>query len=233
MDRSTVLTEKQRQKIIDKLASEPSDVKLADKFGISRTTVWRIRQDETTKQAKLKRAKARMKAKETNKMQTTMKPAIVPAPAPVVTAPAPVIQALPKIDPTPRVDAEPVAMGTYFAVQLLRCEHIKDVANAIMQAAESRGVLFRKLQVMDFVSVGTSSFVRFRSDLAEPATVLSGLKRGFISFAEGNYRFTFADGRQGVRFPTTIMCSVQKVGFGQTFAGPKIRRWAQQFATAS
>jgi len=102
-----------------------------------------------------------------------------------------------------------------------------------MQAAETRGALFRKLQVMDLVSVGTVTFVRFRSDLANPGAVLTNLNRGFISFLDGNYRITFADGRQGVKFPTTIMCSVQKVGFGQTFAGPKIKRWAQQFASAS
>lgn len=125
------------------------------------------------------------------------------------------------------------AMGTYFAAQLLRCEHIKDVANAIMQVAEARGVLFRKLQVLDLISVGTTSFVRFRTDLADPAAVLTGLNRGFISFSEGNYRITFADGRQGVRFPTTSMLSVQKSGFGQTYAGPKVKRWAQQFASAS
>jgi len=224
-----VLTDKQRQKVIDKLSSEPSDSKLADKFGISRTTIWRIRQEETARQAKLKRAKSRVKAKEKTKMQPR-KPTLVPATAPqVIAAPPP----MPAADPMPKVDVEPHAMGTHFAVQLLRCEHMKDVANAVMQAAEARGVLFRKLQVLDFVSVGTSSFVRFRSDLANPAAVLTGLNRGFIAFSDGNYRCTFADGRQGVKFPTTIMCSVQKVGFGQTFAGPKVKRWAQQFASAS
>ena len=124
-------------------------------------------------------------------------------------------------------------LGTYFAVQLLRCEHVKDVARAVMEAADARGVLFRKLQVMDFVSIGTSSYVRFRSDLEEPDAVLTGLNRGFISFRDGNYRFTFPDGRQGVRFPTTTMCSVQKAGFGQTYSGPKVKRWTQQFASAS
>lgn len=225
-----MLTDKQRQKIIDKLGVESSDSKLADKFGTSRTTVWRIRQEETARQAKLKRANQRMKAKEKIK-PAVKKPARLPAPMP---APAPKQQAVPvTADVAPKVDVEPNAMVTYFAAQLLRCEHIKDVANAVMQAAETRGVLFRKLQVMDFVSVGTSSFVRFRSDLPDPAAVLTNLNRGFISFSDGNYRITFADGRQGVKFPTTIMCSVQKVGYGQTFAGPKIKRWAQQFASAS
>ena len=124
-------------------------------------------------------------------------------------------------------------MATYFAVQLLRGEHVKEVVKAIMLAAESKGLLFRKLQVMDFVSIGTQSFVRFRSDLAEPAAVLASLKRGFIAFADGNYRFTFADGRPGVKFPTSIMCSIQKVGFGTVYAGPKLKRWAQQFVSAS
>lgn len=215
-----MLTEKQRQKIIDKLASEPSDSKLASKFRTSRATVWRLRQEETAKQAKIKRAKARMKAREKTK------PAVKTVPAPVEAKPA-------AVDPKPKVDVEPNVLGTYFAAQLLRCEHIKDVANAVMQAAEARGALFRKLQVMDFVSVGTTTFVRFRSDLANPGAVLTHLNRGFIAFSDGAYRITFADGRQGVKFPTTIMCSVQKVGFGQTFAGPKVKRWAQQFASAS
>jgi transcriptional regulator with XRE-family HTH domain len=227
-----VLTDKQRQKVISKLSSQMSDNEIAEKCGVSRSTVWRIRQDEAEKLAKLKRAEARTKAREKKRIQATdVKPPKPEAPPqkPAAVAQPPESPAIAPVIPIfPKVDAEPVTMANYFAVQILRGESVKDVAYDLMKAAEGAGELFRKLQILDCISVGTTAFARFRSDLGDVASVLSASGRGFIAFSDGCYRATFTDGRQ-VKYPTTVMCSVQKSGFGQSYAGPKIIRWAQQF----
>lgn len=250
-----MLTDKQRQKIISKLSSEMSDSEIADKCSVSRSTVWRIRQDEAARETKRKRSLARMKAKE--KRAQAEKPAKSP-PRPVKatlgkeriertpltvesqgTTPAEVRLGAPTVPETqpevpvmPKVDVEPVIMANYFAVQILRGESVKDVAYAVMKAAEGARVLFRKLQILDCISVGTTAFARFRSDLGDIALILKDSGRGYIAFADGCYRVTFTDGRQ-VKYPTTVICSVQKAGFGNVFAGTKLIRWAQQFNRAN
>lgn len=243
-----MLTDKQRQKVLSKLSSEMSDNEIAEKCGVSRSTVWRIRQDEAAREAKRKRSLARMKAKE-KRAQVELKPVKavkktwkdrvervpvtvvvqIPTLAEVLRDPPTLQESQSEIVPVmPKVDVEPVVMANYFAVQILRGESVKDVAYAVMMAAEGERVLFRKLQILDCISVGTTPFARFRSDLGELPMSLSA-ERGVISFVDGCYRVSFTDGRQ-VKYPTTVICSVQKAGFGAVYAGPKIQRWAQQFS---
>lgn len=217
----TVLTEKRRQKVISKLSSQMSDNEIALKCGVSRSTVWRIRHDEAAKEAKRKRALARMKAKE--KRAKVEAPRAVPMPP--LAPPAETVER----SVLPKVDAEPVTMGSYFAVQILKGESVKDVAYAVMEMAESAKALFRKLQILDCITVGTTPFARFRSDLGDPVAVLKGSNRGCIAFVDGAYRVLF-DGRQ-VKHPTAVMLSAHRAGFGQIYAGPKIARWRAQFRT--
>lgn len=222
-----MLTDKQRQRVISKLP-KMSDNEIAEKCGVSRSTVWRIRQDVTAQEAKRKRAAARMKAKEKKASEVVPREPRVRTSAAV--APAAALEpsnVVPVHEVVPKVDVEPVALVHYFAVQVLRGESVRDVVAAVMKAAEAEGLLFRKLQTLDCISVGTMPFARFRSDLPELPVGL-GTQRGVIAFVDGGYRVSFTDGRQ-VKYPTAVMCSVQKAGFGITFAGTRIARWAQQF----
>jgi hypothetical protein len=237
-----VLSEKQRQKIISKLSSQMSDNEIAEKCGVSRTTVWRIRQDETAKQAKRKRIEARMKAKEKQAAETAPKTSPAAIPPVLVEVVSPAVAAKVEVQPEnnvehlpvmPKVDVEPVNLANYFAVQILRGESVKDVAYAVIKAAEAEGFLFRKLQVLDCISVGTASFARFRSDLGDLASILNASNRGYIAFDDGCYRVSLPGHRPGLKYPTTVLCSVGKSGFGQIYAGPKVARWAQQFPRAN
>ena len=221
-----VLTDKQRQKVISKLP-KMSDNEIAEKCGVSRSTVWRIRQDVTAQEMKRKRAAARMKAKEKKASEVVPRESRIRPPAAVPVAPLEPSNVVPVHEVVPKVDVEPVALVHYFAVQVLRGESVRDVVAAVMKAAEAEGLLFRKLQTLDCISVGTMPFARFRSDLAELPVGL-GTQRGVIAFVDGSYRVSFTDGRH-VKYPTTVMCSVQKAGFGVMFAGTRIARWAQQF----
>jgi hypothetical protein len=145
--------------------------------------------------------------------------------------PAPPEPVTPKQAVAPKVDVEPVVLGSYFAIQILRGESYRDVVKAFLFAAEESGVLFRKLQVMDIMAIGTTAFVRIRSDVADLSKVLEKMtNRSRVSAdSTGSYVVNFQDGRSG-KYPTTTMNSSHKLGFGQTFVGTRIQRWKQQFA---
>jgi hypothetical protein len=162
-------------------------------------------------------------------MPATEPEAVVQPVVPPVVPPTPAAPAV-REDPRPKVDVEPVTLNTHFAVQILRGESFKDVAHTVLMSADAKGVLFRKLQVLDLCSVGAFSFVRFRSDMADAFEVVRTLtNRGIIVELGGVYMVQFPSGRQG-RYPTSTMCSAAKVGFGQVYAGTRIKRWKQQFA---
>lgn len=157
-------------------------------------------------------------------------PAALESVAPHPPTPVQVLPDHKPMDVMPKVDSEPVVLGSYFSIQILRGESYRDVANAVLTASDSLGVLFRKLQVMDIMAVGTTAFVRFRSDITELDKVLQALPtRGRVAAdATGAYVVTFQDGRRG-KYPTSTMNSSAKLGFGQTFAGPRIKNWRRQF----
>lgn len=224
------LTEDRRKELVARLATEPSDTKLSNEFGISRKTIWRMRQA----------LKTRTDIPVPSESQVMRKVEVPAAPQPKATMPTTEPEAaVPEVapsappvreDPRPKVDVEPVVLSTYFAVQLLRGENSKDVAHVVLTSADAKGILFRKLQVLDLCSVGAFSFVRFRSDMNDAFEIVRTLtSRGIIVELGGAYTVQFPNGRQG-KYPTSTMCSAPKVGFGQVYAGTRIKRWKQQFA---
>jgi hypothetical protein len=148
----------------------------------------------------------------------------------------------PPAEATPPAEAEGVpfskvvveaAPWVYFAIESLRGENFKHVTQIVLEAADKRGILFRRLQVLDIISVGAKAFVRFRADMANLQPVVNELKdRGVIHEFGGGYVVHLVDGRKA-KFSMAIMCSVPKAGFGQLFVGTRIKRWKQQFPSFS
>jgi hypothetical protein len=257
------LSDERRTELLARLLIEPSDTKLALEFGISRKTLWRMRQAQKNPASPVPTAVMTPPAPGAAvKLPPVVIPPIkvpkvavpkvpkspvtpkTPTPEAVVTSEIvtpevvpEVVKAVPTLvppfpeDPRPKVDVEPVYLNTFFAIQLLRGESHKQVANVVLTEAEAKGVLFRKLQVLDIVSVGTTAFVRFRGDLPNAFAVVKTLQdRAIIVInADGTYTVTFPNGKSG-KFPGSAMCSSPKVGFGHTYAGTRIKRWKQQFA---
>jgi hypothetical protein len=126
----------------------------------------------------------------------------------------------------------PESLNTYFAVQLKDREVSHHVAGAVLHTAKSLGLLFRRLEVLDTVTVGTSSFVRMRADLVNPFPVLDKVYadgRGVISsMAGGDYAVRLFGGRIG-KVPNLFMHSAPKVGQARMYRGTKIKRWETQF----
>jgi hypothetical protein len=222
------LTEDRRKELIAKLPTA-SDTKLAEEFGVSRKTIWRLRQGQKQKS----QSQTRMAAVQIPEVAPTP----VPEPEPERFEP-PTLTVVPKLDtaePKPEVERPkkveaPVHLNTYFAVQLLRGESPKLAAGAVLTCAHSKGVLFRKLQVLDITLVGARPFVRFRSDMPTAYDVIRTMTgRAIIAEVGGAYMVQFEDGRSG-KYPASSMCSPPKVGFGQVYAGTKIKRWKEQFA---
>jgi len=239
------LSDERRTELLARLATEPSDTKLSLEFGISRKALWRMRQNLKKDAAPV--VPVPVMTPPAPEASKPLPPVVIPpAPVPKVVVPK-VLKAPPQAvttptlvqpppapfpeDPRPKVDVEPVHLSTYFAVQLLRGESHKQVANVILTEAEAKGILFRKLQVLDIVSVGTTSFVRFRGDLPDAFAVLKALRDRALIVPDsvGAYTVTFPNGRSG-KFPGSSMCSSPKMGFGHTYAGTRIKKWKQQFA---
>lgn len=245
------LSNERRTELVARLLVEPSDTKLALEFGISRKALWRMRQTLKKGDAPVLVAAPLLVMTPPAPEAVEMLPPVVipPAPVPKVVvpkvlkspqppedpapppAPPPPAPPPPTVDPRPKVDVEPVYLNTYFALQILRGESYKQVAQVVLTEAKAKGVLFRKLQVMDIVSVSTTAFVRFRSDMPDALAVLKSLQnRALIAVGYGGiYMVTFTNGRSG-RFPMSTMCSSPKIGFGHTYAGTKIKKWQDQFA---
>lgn len=139
-----------------------------------------------------------------------------------VSAPAP---------PPPPAPEEP--LKTYFAIQLRVGEAPIQVARAVMDAAKGMSILFRKLEVMDTVTLGTSSFVRMRSEILNPHPILDRLYndgRAVVSvLPSGEYGVRFQGGRVG-KVSQTVMHALPKLGQSRMFRGTKFKYWNRQFA---
>lgn len=126
---------------------------------------------------------------------------------------------------------EPI-LNTYFAVQLLPREHPQEEAAAICKAAKDVGALFRRLEVIDTLPLGTGLYIRCRSDVVNPYPMLEKLlekKRGFVAAKpDGGFVVKLANGRVG-QLPGSTMHAVARGGFHATYKGPKIKLWERQF----
>lgn len=230
------LSEELRSRILSRIKEESSDTKLSKEFDVSRKTIWRLRKEQPPQEpaARLKEITPPPPPKE-----TPVKVEIPPTPSvpqvPVVDHNA----ALPETRPVRRsrisdviqkVDPVKVHLVTYFAVQLLRGEHVKDVLKIVLEEADKKGVLFRKIQILDITPLGVTPFVRFRSDVEDAHLVVQDLvDRAIVTQSHEGFQAYFPSGRSG-KFPTSSMCLGPKMGYGQTYAGTRIKRWKKQFA---
>jgi len=189
-----------RQKITLELVSEVSDTVLAKKYGVSRKTVWRLRQQKPA--------------------DAKPKPEVITKPKPEVIA-KPILGSYTSVKNTETL--------VFFAVQLLRRENYKDVTQAVLVAAKNANILFQHIQVLDIPVIGSTAFVRFRADIKDVVAVMKRLKdRAFIIANSTAFTLYFPDGRTG-KPPASLMCAVPKLGFGQIYAGTQIKRWEYQF----
>jgi hypothetical protein len=126
-------------------------------------------------------------------------------------------------------------LRTFFAIQLKQGEGVHHVAEAVLRAAKDVPPLFRRLEVMDKLSIGTGSYVRMRTDMAKPSPVLDKLYnegRAVVSSTQGgDYTIRIPGGRIG-KVSNLVMHAVAKTGQSQMFQGTKIKHWERQFGAA-
>jgi len=126
-------------------------------------------------------------------------------------------------------------LKTYFAVQVQRGEQPIRVVEAVMKSAKGTGILFRKLELIDTVSIGTSTFARMRTDILNPFPLLDKLYeegRAIVcSMQGGEYVARMPGGRMG-RVSNLIMHAIPKLGQTQMFRGTKMKHWERQFEAA-
>lgn len=117
----------------------------------------------------------------------------------------------------------------FFAVQKLPFEDKHEMAELVIKTAHEKSLLFTVLDVIDLIEVGSTEFVRFRSDLVDVATLVAALfdkKRAIITLAGSGYQAKL-NGRTGV-VPFAKM-SVVPAGQFVSYRGTKVQHWERQF----
>lgn len=126
-------------------------------------------------------------------------------------------------------------LNTYFAVQLKDKEVAHHVAAVVLRTARGLNVLFRRLEVLDTVTVGTLTFVRMRADLLNPYPVLDQIYtdgRGVIGSMTGGEYAVRMPGRPVGKVSNLFMHAAAKLGQTRMYRGTKIKRWEAQFEPA-
>jgi hypothetical protein len=125
-----------------------------------------------------------------------------------------------------------IKLPTLFAVELLRGERPHHVAEAVIRAGKKCGKLFRRLEVLDMISLGMRSFIRFRSDLTSPVVLEQVLTEGRgVVRNHGTLGFEVRfPSRQG-KVPGFMMYEATRPGIQRMYRGPKIKGWEKAFET--
>jgi hypothetical protein len=130
------------------------------------------------------------------------------------------------------VDIESIALNTYFGVELFRSEDSSVAARQVCNVADEVKTLFRRLEVMDVLTIGGRRFARCRADLLNPYPMLDLVffrGRAVIQAGEKGFYFVrFPGGRFGP-VPQTTMHGLPMVGQRMTFRGPKLKNWESAF----
>lgn len=126
---------------------------------------------------------------------------------------------------------------TYFAVQLKPMEHPVRIAEAFVKAAHESGTLFRRLEVLDTITIGATAFVRMRSEITNLPAILDSLYKGgkgVVNAAPGMggaYVLRMPGGRVG-KVSNLVMNAIPKLGQTRTFRGTQFKFWERQFEAA-
>lgn len=128
----------------------------------------------------------------------------------------------------------PVATPTYFAVEIKTSyEKAPDLAKIVLTTAKGLGILFRRLEAMDVIEIGSTKFMRFRTDLTPALPLADALfesGRGVIALSVGGGYRMRTKTKEGT-IPSTTLLAVPRAAGVKTFRGTKIKLWERQFET--
>lgn len=124
------------------------------------------------------------------------------------------------------------SLKTYLAVQLKPREAPIHVVSAFMNTAKGLNVFFRRLEVLDTLTVGGTSFVRMRTEVVTPYGIMDKLydagRSVIYSTQGGEYVAKLPGGRTG-KVAHLVMHAVPKLGQTKMYRGTKMKHWAEQF----
>jgi hypothetical protein len=113
---------------------------------------------------------------------------------------------------------------------MTRGEDPHDAVWAFMQAAASKGLKFKRLEVLGLFRIGGHELVRFKADGEGFHKVLDELrpKRAVSVLNGGGYRLYLPDGREG-SVPTITMLATSARTHQRVYKGPGDKLWKRQF----
>ena len=129
-----------------------------------------------------------------------------------------------------------IRLTTYIAVELLSRTTSKEIAEALIRGGKAAGTLFRRLEEVGTVNIAMRRFVRFRTDLADPAPVLRCLvdKGHGVAYPTSNGFEVQFPPRKGRVTTLEMLNGLDKLdGAITVYKGPKIKGWEAPFTDAS
>lgn len=129
--------------------------------------------------------------------------------------------------------------NSFFAIQVkTRGDDESAVAAAFLRAASQLGIGFQRLDVLDTLTIGATTFVRFQADLINPWPILERLHeegRSIVGPGKADtprahgYLVRLANGRTGSA-PFAAMQSAPRAL--KTYRGTSNPHWARQFSSS-
>lgn len=115
-----------------------------------------------------------------------------------------------------------------FAVESQR-QPSKFVAKVVVEVAAELGYVFKTMQVLDKISIGSIEYQRFKvSDKVDLANLLDGLfKRGFAIIGPSTDGFEVKVRGKTAKIPITLMQTAPRTSV--QYRGPGDQYWKRQF----
>ena len=119
---------------------------------------------------------------------------------------------------------------SFAAIQMTRGEEPHDAVWAFMQAAASKKLKFKRLEVLGLFTFGGCELVRFKADGDGLHQLIDDLrpKRGVVASNGAGFRLYLPDGREG-SVPSITMLATTMRNHQRVYKGPGDKLWKRQF----
>lgn len=134
-----------------------------------------------------------------------------------------------------RASSPEIPLNTYFAVQIAPRESRHLVVEAVCKISKEVGHLFRRIEALDTFQIGSTTFLRMRSDMTEDVAVMTKIRevtgRAVVVRVNGKYEAQFPPNLYGGKIHPVSMVEMHSIprGTNTLYRGPKIKHWGLQF----
>jgi hypothetical protein len=118
-------------------------------------------------------------------------------------------------------------LKTFTAIEIKPGETAHGVVGLFVKSSAQKGILFETLDFLGVIRLGSTKYIRFRTD---SATVTGILNRNVVTFAKGEYKVLTPEGNFVGRLSCTTMQAPADPTLRREYRGPKLQYWDRQFS---